>query len=394
MPSKTTSSPQKICILGSTGSIGIQALQVIDENPDYFQLEVLTANDNADLLISQALQYKPNTVVIANEMHYQKVSDALWKEDIKIFAGAKSINQIVSSDEVDIVLVAIVGFAGMRPTIEAINAKKRIAIANKESLVVAGHIISPLVIEKRVEMIPVDSEHSAIFQSLAGENPERIKKIILTASGGPFRNKSSKELQNITLEEALKHPNWSMGNKITIDSASMMNKGLEMIEARWLFGVAMDEIEVIIHPESIIHSLVHFVDGSIKAQLSTPDMRYPIQYAFTYPDRIPNKIQHFDFQQYNNFTFEKPDVQKFRNLALAFEAGKRGGNVPCVLNASNEAAVAAFLAKKIQFLDLPTVVEETIQKIGFDANPDLKDLELCHQESLIKANEIINKLKA
>jgi 1-deoxy-D-xylulose-5-phosphate reductoisomerase len=393
MPSKTSFAPQKICILGSTGSIGMQALQVIDENPAFFRLEVLTANDNADLLIRQALQYKPATVVIANEDHYKKISDALRQEDIKVFAGSKSIEQIVHSAGIDIVLVAIVGFAAMRPTIEAIYARKRIAIANKESLVVAGHIISPLVIKNRVEMIPVDSEHSAIFQSLSGENPERIKKLILTASGGPFRHTSIEHLQNIQVKDALQHPNWTMGDKITIDSASMMNKGLEVIEAKWLFGVDIDRIEVVIHPESIIHSLVHFVDGSIKAQLSNPDMRYPIQYAFTYPDRLPNNIQHFDFQQYKKLSFEKPDVQIFRNLALAFEAGKRGGNAPCILNAANEAAVEAFLSQKIKFLDLPKVVEKTMEKITFDKNPDLTALEECHRESIRKANEIINKLK-
>ncbi len=377
---------KKICILGSTGSIGVQALQVIAENPEHFQVEILTANENADLLIQQALKYKPNTVVIGNEKHFKKVTDALWDADIKVFAGEKSVNQIVSSSEIDIVLIAIVGFAGMRPTIEAIKAKKRIAIANKESLVVAGHIISPLVIENRVEMIPVDSEHSAIFQALTGENPERIKKLILTASGGPFRNKSYEELKHISLEEALRHPNWEMGDKITIDSASMMNKGLEIIEAKWLFGIPEERIEVIIHPESIIHSFVHFVDGSIKAQMSNPDMRYPIQYAFTYPDRLPNELKHFDFQEYSNLSFEKPDIQKFRNLALAFDAGKAGGNAPCVLNAANEIAVAAFLEKRIQFLDLPKVVEHCLNTIKYSSKPDLEDLEDCHQRTAREAN--------
>ena len=380
---------KKICILGSTGSIGVQALQVIEENPEHFQVEVLTANENVDLLIQQALKYKPNTVVIGNEKHFKKLTDALWSADIKVFAGEKSLNQIVSSAEIDIVLVAIVGFAGMRPTIEAIKAKKRIAIANKESLVVAGHIITPLVIENRVEMIPVDSEHSAIFQALTGENPERIKKLILTASGGPFRNKTYEELKHISLEEALRHPNWEMGNKITIDSASMMNKGLEIIEAKWLFGIDEEQIEVIIHPESIIHSFVHFVDGSIKAQMSNPDMRYPIQYAFTYPDRLPNSLEHFDFQKYSNLSFEKPDVQKFRNLALAFDAGKAGGNAPCVLNASNEIAVAAFLEKRIQFLDLPKVVEHCLNTIEYSAKPNLEDLEDCHQRTADEASRFI-----
>ncbi len=380
---------KKICILGSTGSIGVQALQVIAENPEHFQVEILTANENADLLIQQALKYKPNTVVIGNEKHFKKVTDALWDADIKVFAGEKSVNQIVSSSEIDIVLIAIVGFAGMRPTIEAIKAKKRIAIANKESLVVAGHIISPLVIENRVEMIPVDSEHSAIFQALTGENPERIKKLILTASGGPFRNKSYEELKHISLEEALRHPNWEMGDKITIDSASMMNKGLEIIEAKWLFGIPEERIEVIIHPESIIHSFVHFVDGSIKAQMSNPDMRYPIQYAFTYPDRLPNELKHFDFQEYSNLSFEKPDIQKFRNLALAFDAGKAGGNAPCVLNAANEIAVAAFLEKRIQFLDLPKVVEHCLNTIEYSSKPDLEDLEDCHQRTAREANHFM-----
>jgi 1-deoxy-D-xylulose-5-phosphate reductoisomerase len=380
---------KKVCILGSTGSIGVQALQVIAENSEHFQVEILTANENADLLIQQALKYKPNAVVIGKEKHFKKVTDALWSADIKVFAGEKSLNQIVRSTEIDIVLIAIVGFAGMRPTIEAIKAKKRIAIANKESLVVAGHIITPLVIENRVEMIPVDSEHSAIFQALTGENPERIKKLILTASGGPFRNKTYEELKHISLEEALRHPNWEMGNKITIDSASMMNKGLEIIEAKWLFGIPEERIEVIIHPESIIHSFVHFVDGSIKAQMSNPDMRYPIQYAFTYPDRLPNKLKHFDFQEYNNLSFEKPDVQKFRNLALAFEAGKTGGNAPCVLNAANEIAVAAFLEKRIQFLDLPKVVEHCLNTIEYSSKPDLEGLEDCHQRTTKEASHFI-----
>ncbi len=387
----TQKKPLNIAILGSTGSIGEQALEVIDEHPGRFQVEVLTANENASLLVGQALKYQPNAVVIGNEKYYQEVSAALSNTDIKVFAGQKSIEQIVRSQEIDLVLVAIVGYAGMRPTIEAIRAGKRIALANKESLVVAGHLISPLVIENKLELIPVDSEHSAIFQALTGENPERIKKLILTASGGPFLDKTLEELKHISLEESLRHPNWSMGAKITIDSASMMNKGLEVIEAKWLFGVPIEQIEVIIHPESIIHSFVHFVDGSIKAQLSNPDMRYPIQYALSYPDRLENSFQHFDFQQYNKFTFRQADKQKFRNLALAFEAAKAGGNAPCVLNAANEVAVAAYLAKKISFLALPEVVEYCLRQISFEKNPDIEALEDCHTNTVRLASEFIKK---
>ncbi len=386
-----TQKPLQIAILGSTGSIGRQTLEVIDEHPGRFQVEVLTAHENASLLIRQALRYKPNTVVIGNEKYYGKVSGALSGTDIKVFAGQKSIEQIVRSREIDMVLVAIVGYAGMRPTIEAIRARKRIALANKESLVVAGHIISPLVVQNKVELIPVDSEHSAIFQALTGENPERIQKLILTASGGPFLDKTAEELKHISLEESLRHPNWSMGAKITIDSASMMNKGLEVIEAKWLFGIPIERIEVIIHPESIIHSFVHFIDGSLKAQLSTPDMRYPIQYALSYPDRLKNTFQHFDFKDYNKFSFRQADMQKFRNLALAFEAGKAGGNAPCVLNAANEVAVAAYLAKKISFLALPEVVEYCLQQIPFEKNPDIEALEDCHQHTVRTASEFIKK---
>ena len=389
----TTPRPKNVCILGSTGSIGIQALQVIDEYPELFRAEVLTANENTELFIRQALKYQPNTVAIGEERYYKEVSEALAGTDIKVFAGSESIRFVAGMGEVDIVLVAIVGFAGMRPAIEAIRAKKRVALANKESLVVAGHIISPLIVENRTELIPVDSEHSAIFQCLSGENPAGIKKLILTASGGPFRGKSLKELHNVTPAQALKHPRWDMGKKISIDSATMMNKGLEVIEAKWLFGVPEDDIEVIIHPESIIHSFVRFVDGSVKAQLSLPDMRYPIQYAFTYPDRLENKLQHIDFQQYNKLTFEKVDTRIFRNLALAYEAGKTGGNAPCILNAANEAAVKAFLNGKIKFTDISGVIEYCLNTLEYTGNPGIEELEECNKNTVETAeNYIKNKL--
>ncbi|MGZ3904814.1 MAG: 1-deoxy-D-xylulose-5-phosphate reductoisomerase, partial [Bacteroidia bacterium] len=343
---------KNIAILGSTGSIGTQALEVIKANPTHFCAEVLVANGNADLLIKQALEFQPNCVVIADESKYKQVKDALASHEIKVFAGSKSVEQVVEMETVDIVLTAMVGFAGLPSTIHAIKHKKPIALANKETLVVAGELITKLAMENGVNIYPVDSEHSAIFQCLAGEFENPIEKLILTASGGPFRGKKKDDLAGITRDQALKHPNWSMGAKITIDSATLMNKGLEVIEAKWLFNVKAAQIEVVVHPQSIIHSMVQFTDGSIKAQLGLPDMKLPIHYAFGYPDRIKTNFERFDFTKYPSFTFEKPDTETFANLALAYEALDKGGLMPCVLNAANEIAVDAFLNEKISFLQI------------------------------------------
>ena len=364
---------KRIAILGSTGSIGTQALEVISENPDYFEVEVLTANKNADLLISQAKKYLPNTVIIADETKYNQVNDELSNLPIKIFAGTKSIEQIVESSEIDIVLTAIVGYAGLISTINAIKAKKTIALANKETLVVAGKLIRQLVIENKTNIIPVDSEHSAIFQCLIGETHNKIDKLILTASGGPFRGKDTDFLKNVTIEQALNHPNWNMGNKITIDSATLMNKGLEVIEAKWLFDVSVENIEVIVHPQSIIHSLVQFEDGSLKAQMGLPDMKVPIQYAFSFPDRLKNNFPKFNFADFKELTFEQPDTKNFKCLDIAFEALKKEGNTACVMNAANETAVSAFLNKKINFLQIPEIIEQTILQTDYIKNPDLND---------------------
>jgi len=364
---------KRIAILGSTGSIGKQALEVIDQHPDKFELEVLSALKNTDLLIKQAIKYKPNAVVIGMDDLYAFVSEQLDPYDIKVYAGEKSIWQIVEMDSIDMVLIAMVGFAGLMPTIHAIKAKKQIALANKESLVVAGELVTKLMQEHRVSLIPVDSEHSAIFQCLNGEDPEKIEKIYLTASGGPFLNRSLKELSKATRKDALNHPNWDMGDKITIDSASLMNKGLEIIEAKWLFGLDSNQIEVVIHPQSIIHSLVQFTDGSIKAQLGLPDMRLPIQYALGYPERLTNNLPRFDFKDFSSLTFQSPDIKKFRNLALAFFALDKGGNIPCVLNAANEIVVEAFLNDKIGFLEMPEVIEKTMNAVSFISNPSIED---------------------
>jgi len=380
---------KKIAILGSTGSIGTQTLEVIKKNPEYFKVEVLTANTNADILIKQAINFQPNAVVIANDKLYNKVSDALSKYPIKVFAGSKSIEQIVESSEIDIVLTAMVGFSGLLPTINAIKAKKNIALANKETLVVAGEIISNSVKENNVNLYPVDSEHSAIFQCLAGEFRNEIEKIYLTASGGPFRTKSLQELKNVTLQQALKHPNWEMGAKITIDSASMMNKGLEAIEAKWLFDLKPEQIDIIVHPQSIIHSIVQFTDGSMKAQMGLPDMKLPIQYALTYPDRIKNDFKRFNFLDYPELTFEKPDFVKFKNIKIAFDAMNKGGNTACVMNAANEIAVDGFLKEKIKFLEIPEIIEKTINKINFVAHPTLDDYIQSDKEARIIASEII-----
>ncbi len=364
---------KRIAILGSTGSIGTQALEVISNFPESFEVEVLTAGNNADLLIQQGMRFAPNVVVIGNEEHYGKVKDALSHYPTKVYCGDQAIAQVVAFDTVDMVLTAMVGFSGLRPTLEAIRAGKDIALANKETLVVAGKLIMEEAIRHRVQIIPVDSEHSAIFQSLVGERRNEIEKLILTASGGPFRGKGLDYLEKVTPEEALCHPNWCMGPKITIDSATLMNKGLEVIEARWLFGVAPDQIEVVVHPQSIIHSLVQFVDGSIKAQMGLPDMRLPIQYAFSFPDRFKSGFERFSFTDYPELNFEQPDTKIFRNLALSYEVLKRGGNWPCILNAANEVAVEAFLEKKIGFLGIPDVIENTLGKSSFVKAPELED---------------------
>jgi len=364
---------KKIAILGSTGSIGTQALDVVKSNPESFSVEVLTAHSNADLLIQQALEYKPNAVVIGDESKYQLVKDTLWDAGVKVYAGAQALEQIVEMTEIDMVLTALVGAAGLRPTINAIQSGKQIALANKETLVVAGDLVTKLAKEKAVNIYPVDSEHSAIFQCLAGEWHNQIEKIILTASGGPFRGKSKEELATVTKAQALKHPNWDMGAKITIDSASLMNKGLEVIEAKWLFNLTPDQIEVIVHPQSIIHSIVQFTDGSMKAQMGLPDMKLPIQYAMGYPERLKSDFPRFDFFNYPQLTFEQPDRESFRCLNIAFEAMRQGGNIPCVMNAANEIAVAKFLKDEIGFLQIADVVSATMEKVPFISNPTLDD---------------------
>lgn len=367
------SNKKTIAILGSTGSIGTQALEVVEANPDHFEVEVLTAGNNADLLIEQAMAFDPNVVVIGNEALYQKVFDALDPKGIKVYTGERALEQVVQMDTIDIVLTALVGYAGLAPTIKAIEAGKHIALANKETLVVAGELITTLAKEKGVNIYPVDSEHSAIFQCLVGEFHNPIEKIILTASGGPFRGKSKEELLTVTKRQALKHPNWDMGAKITIDSASLMNKGLEVIEAKWLFGLKAEQIEVIVHPQSIVHSLVQFEDGSMKAQMGLPDMKLPIQFAMTYPDRLKSTFPRFNFLDYPSLTFEQPDMDTFRNLNLAFEALAKGGNMPCILNAANEIAVDKFLNDQIGFLEMSDLVEHSMQKISFIEHPSYED---------------------
>ncbi len=380
---------KRLAILGSTGSIGRQTLEVVAANPDEFEVEVLTAQRNADVLISQARQFKPNVVVIVDEAHYTAVKEALAGEPVKVFAGAQALESVVQMDSVDLVVTALVGYAGLKPTIKAIEAGKSIALANKETLVVAGALVTRLAREHRVNILPVDSEHSAIFQCLAGEIHNPVEKIILTASGGPFRGKTRAELAQVTKAQALKHPNWSMGAKITIDSATLMNKGLEVIEARWLFGTAASQIEVLVHPQSIIHSMVQFEDGSIKAQLGLPDMRLPIQYALGYPQRLMNTFPRFDFARYPALTFEKPDTETFRNLALAFEALDRGGNMPCVLNAANEVAVAEFLNDRLSFLGISEVVEQCLGKSDYVKEPALEDYVETDKMARIRAKELI-----
>ena len=380
---------KRIAILGSTGSIGTQALEVIAAYPDAFEVEVLTAQNNIELLIQQAKRFKPNAVVINNEAHYDTLKISLIKEDIKVFAGENALASIVQMDSIDLVLTALVGYAGMKPTIKAIEAGKTIALANKETLVVAGELITTLAREKGVNIYPIDSEHSAIFQCLIGEFHNKVEKIILTASGGPFRGKNTDQIKSVTKEQALKHPNWNMGAKITIDSASLMNKGLEVIEAKWLFGVKPGQVEVVVHPQSIIHSLVQFEDGSIKAQLGLPDMRLPIQFALTYPDRFASAFPRFDFAKFPMLTFEKPDIKTFRNLALAYEAVNRGGNMPCVLNAANEVAVAEFLKDKVGFLEMSDIVEHCMAKMDYIKTPSFEDYVYTDKETRLKAFELV-----
>jgi len=381
---------KQIAILGSTGSIGTQALEVIAENSDLFGVYALTANQQVDLLIEQARRFEPEMVAIANEMHYLKLKDALKDLDIKVFAGNDSISQIAEMQPVDIVLTAMVGYSGLKPTINAIKAGKKIALANKETLVVAGELICELTEKYKASIIPVDSEHSAIFQCLAGEGNNPVEKLILTASGGPFRNKGLSELEFVTKTQALKHPNWNMGAKITIDSASMMNKGFEVIEAKWLFGVKPEQIDVVVHPQSIIHSMVQFADSSIKAQLGLPDMKLPIQYAFTYPDRLKTNFQRLDFNICNQFTFEQPDTERFRNLGLAYYAMERGGNMPCILNAANEVVVDGFLNDKIGFLEMSDIIEKVMSTAGYIATPAYEDYVSTDAIVRMMTKEIVN----
>lgn len=380
---------KQIAILGSTGSIGTQALEVISEHSNLFEVEVLTANNNSKLLIEQAIKFKPNTVVIANEEKYKEVDEALFKLGIKVFAGQQSLEEVVEAENIDVVLTALVGYSGLKPTIRAIKAKKTIALANKETLVVAGDLITKLCLENGVRIYPVDSEHSAIFQCLVGETYNPIEKIYLTASGGPFRGRLRNDLLNITKAQALKHPNWEMGAKITIDSASLMNKGLEVIEAKWLFDLKAEQIDVVVHPQSIIHSAVQFEDGSIKAQLGVPDMKLPIQYALGFPERLKNTFKRFSFMDYPNLTFEKPDLETFRNLQLAYNAMEKAGNMPCILNAANEIAVAAFLKDKIGFLNMSDLIADCMEKITFVSNPTLEDYVATNKETRILANELL-----
>ena len=375
--------------MGSTGSIGTQALEVIEEHSDLYEAYILTANNQVNKLIEQARKHQPEAVVIANESHYGTLKEALADLPIKVYAGAKALEEVVTDSQVDMVLTALVGFSGLRPTISAIRAKKPIALANKETMVVAGELINQLCDENRVPLLPVDSEHSAIFQSLQGNEYNRIEKILLTASGGPFRTFTHEQLKTVTKEQALKHPNWSMGAKITIDSASMMNKGFEVMEARWLFRVAPEQIEVLVHPQSIIHSAVQYEDGAIMAQLGMPDMRVPIQYAFSYPLRLKSSFPRIDFSLMTQLTFEKPDTEKFRNLALAYEAIRRGGNMPCIVNAANEIVNAGFLHDQISFLGMSEVIEKTMERTTFLAKPTLEDYLATDAEARRIATELL-----
>ncbi len=380
---------KKIGILGSTGSIGTQALEVIDQQKNFFQVELLTANTNGELLVAQAKRYQPNAVVIGDEAQYEMVKNALWQDDIKVYCGQSVLEEVVQMEALDVVLTALVGYAGLKPTIAAIKAGKHIALANKETLVVAGELINDLVAKHKVNLYPVDSEHSAIFQCLTGEFLNPIEKIYLTASGGPFRGYDSEKLAKVTKKQALKHPNWDMGAKITIDSASMMNKGLEVIEAKWLFDLRKDQIEVVVHPQSIVHSLVQFDDGSMKAQMGLPDMKLPIQYALTYPERLKNDFTRFNFLDYPSLTFEAPDPKTFRNLALAFKAMDMGGNAPCILNAANEVAVQAFLKDEVSFIGMSDLIEKCLEEVHFIQKPSLEDYVDTDSQTRIQANTII-----
>ena len=379
---------RQLAILGSTGSIGTQALEVVSEHSDLFEVYALTANNQVDLLINQARKYMPEVVVIANERKYPELKEALEDLPIKVWAGADAIAQMVQSEPIDMVLTAMVGYSGLRPTISAIKAGTAIALANKETLVVAGELIMKLAAEHKVPILPVDSEHSAIFQCLTGAYDNPIEKILLTASGGPFRQKTLEELATVTKAQALRHPNWTMGAKITIDSASMMNKGFEMIEAKWLFDVTPDQVQVVVHPQSVIHSMVQFEDGAVIAQLGIPDMKLPIAYAFSFPTRMRSMAPRLDFNQYSTLTFEEPDMERFRNLAFAFEAARQGGNIPCILNAANEVVVAAFLQDRIGFLQMSDVIEQTMRKASFIVNPSYEDYVATDTEARRLAAEL------
>jgi 1-deoxy-D-xylulose-5-phosphate reductoisomerase len=385
--------PQRIALLGSTGSIGTQSLDIISRYPGEFTVETLVAGNNVDLLTRQALQFMPESVVVGNESGYMKLKENLEGTNIRVYAGSEAACKVVSSETVDVVIASVVGYSGLRPTIEAIKAGKKIALANKETLVVAGELIENLLRETSSTIVPVDSEHSAIYQCLAGEEGNPVEKITLTASGGPFLNWSAERLKNVKPHEALKHPNWDMGNKVTIDSASMMNKGLEVIEAKWLFNLLPEQIEVIVHPQSIIHSFVHFADGSVKAQLGVPDMRVPILYALTGPRRFVSDLPRLDFTKHCALTFVQPDRDKFRNLTLAFSAMKQGGNMPCIMNAANEIAVDAFLRERIGFMEMAEVVEYTMENSPFLTSPGLESLERTDAEARKTAQLYINKLK-
>jgi 1-deoxy-D-xylulose 5-phosphate reductoisomerase len=380
---------KQLAILGSTGSIGTQALEVVAENSELYEIYALTANNNVDLLIRQARQFQPEAVIIANTEKYSELKEALKDLPIKVYAGNEAIAQIVESQPIDMVLTAMVGFSGLQPTIQAIRAGKAIALANKETLVVAGELINELALKHRTPILPVDSEHSAIFQCLVGEADNKVDKIILTASGGPFRTTPIEQLAHVTKHQALKHPNWDMGAKITIDSATMMNKGFEVIEAKWLFDLKPEEIEVVVHPQSIIHSMVQFDDGAIKAQLGTPDMKLPISYAFSFPKRLASKSPRVDWKTCTEFTFEQPDLKKFRNLAYAYEAMATGGNMPCILNAANEIVVAAFLQEKISFLQMSGIIEQTMQKASFIQRPGYEDYIATDSEARAIAQSLL-----
>ena len=383
---------QGVAILGSTGSIGRQSLEVIKQHKDLFEIEVLTANNNWQLLVNQAFEFSPNSVVIANESHYPKVRDALARCPVKVYTGAEALEQVVANDSVNVVISALVGYSGLFPTISAIKAGKKIALANKETLVIAGEIVMRLAEQYMVPILPVDSEHSAIFQCLVGER-SGIEKLILTASGGPFLHTPIRKLKDVSVEDALRHPNWSMGAKITIDSATMMNKGFEVIEAHWLFGVDPKDIQVVIHPQSVIHSMVQFADGAVKAQLGTPDMKIPIQYALTFPERLSLKNDRYDFLKDGVFNFYDVEPGRFKNLFLAYNSLRKGGNAPCVLNAANEVAVHSFLERKIGFTDMTAVIEETLEKATMIDNPSLEDYKMSDSEARVVAEEVIKKMK-